>query len=312
MMPDSEKKHRKSVAAASVLALLGIAGCSAPPIAVIEGLDDSNGRTAYIRNEVASGNASYKDNVAASGAAASKIAGQGGTALSQVFVTEDIHDASAFVQNGPGSTTYIGANGFAEVTRIADVDKDGTPDDTFLVYTQHNPLGPQRTEYSVSYSGTRAPGAVIEELSARPVEFLATYKGSATVRGSIQDRFVQQTGDVDMTVRFGDARQLVAGTIVNLKNEGETPPFPFDRYYFQGQLLDRTSPDYAINMFGIQTVNSATHTTDGEASGVGSLFGPRAGGTIGVISYSGKIRDEDGGGRANLLTTYTGSTTDTK
>ena len=88
------------------------------------------------------------------------------------------------------------------------------------------------------------------------------------------------------------------------------PPVPgtpdFDSLTFTGHFDDSVSPDYQTTNF--THMKGKTAVTKMTSEGVGSLFGPKGGGTLGVFSGTGKIIK--GGSDVNLLGAYHGRTKD--
>ena len=208
---------------------------------------------------------------------------------------------------GFGKTTLFGDAGGRrlEVSEIGDVDKDGTSDDAFMMFS-HNKPG---TEFSLSYGGTRSSVAEIEAIKAKGAGHQATYKGTGEFYTAIGPNTYRHMGDLEMTAKFGGATAGIDGSISNLKQTDGVPvpaPVQFDELAFKGELDESVSPDYQTSDFVHR--NNGKDVTTMTSQGAGSFFGANAGGTIGVFSGRGKIIN--GGSDVNLLGGYYGHTSD--
>lgn len=297
-----EKRH-VLIGLGAVLAPLA-AGCG--PAAILD-LSNTDSRAAFMVNEAPAGhNGGFDDPAVETGVASATITTTGTANVK--YDTDKIHDISGLVDQGGG--LYTGPNGFAQVMAIADVDKDGTPDDTFLVFTQNNPVNNQRTEYTMAYHGTRAPSAFIDTL--RSNDHKAKYTGAGAIRGAIGNSFLDMSGALTMDVEFGGKQGDIKGRIDTLLQNGAPVPIAFDALTFGGALNDVTgTSDFALKNVALS--NGGTQiTTTGDSTGVGSFFGPRAGGAIGVFTYAGNIdaATDPTTPQVNLLGSFHGSTTD--
>ena len=231
------------------------------------------------------------------------------TPTSLTVKTEDgtIHDLENVPSGGPGY--YSGDGMYAFVTEVPDVDEDGTPDDTFLVFTGNNPNGPQNTEYSVAYQGTAASAETIARLKGYGGHS-ATYtgKGTSSFSGAIGNDYINKTGNTAVTVNFGDG--LVDGELSNMAG-GPALVQNFDTITFIGSLDSATENSPDINLTNVVLLNGSTVVANlsPNSGGFATLFGPNAGGIIGALSGAGALAS-DGTVNVNLLGTFWGSTTD--
>ena len=300
--------ERYALGGVAVLLMPALAGCPATRASF---LGDTDARSAFMVNEAAAGNnAGFADSVVAQGKAATSIAKDGST-LSYFITSDEVHDMTDLVDQG--GEFYTSPTGYAVVTDIPDVDNDGTPDDTFLVFTGNNPQSQERTEYTMAYHGTRTDTAVVDEL--RDNGRSATYTGTGNVRGAVGSDEVDLTGDLTMTAHFDRKDDIVQGRIDNLIGLAPAVAFDevdFDGGTFSGSTGDARPADFDITGVRLSNGGSDITTVDGSTSGTGSYFGPRAGGTIGVFSYSGRINSgvDPAQPEVHLLGSFHGSTTD--
>jgi hypothetical protein len=110
-----------------------------------------------------------------------------------------------------------------------------------------------------------------------------------------------------MTVTFSGAAAGIDGAINVTTPAGATNPSGFDQVTFNGAIIDSSS-DYDITDLGIKRAGVDQVTFDKEA-GVGSFFGPNAGGTIGVFAGSGQTTGSSPS-PVNIIGSFHGSTTD--
>jgi len=297
-----EKRHILIGLGAVLAPLAG--GCG--PAAILD-LSDTDSRAVFMVNEAPAGqNGGFDDEAVETGVASATISANGTADIK--YDTDKVHDMTGLVDQGGG--LYTGPTGYAQVMPIADVDQDGTQDDTFLVFTQNNPQSNQRTEYTYAYHGTRAPTDFIDTL--RSNDHKAQYTGGGSFRGAIGNDFIDMHGNLTMDVEFGGKTGDIQGRIDNLTNYGATPPVPIDDLTFAGALNDvNSTADFAITDVALNHAGAPLTTADG-GIGAGSFFGPRAGGTIGVFTYSGALDAAvvPAKPRVNLMGAFHGSTTD--
>jgi hypothetical protein len=285
--------NKRHVLLATAVALAPFAAGCGPD--VMQFAADKNGRAAYIVNNDPAGNGDFRDAVTASGVT-SVMATANGATFSYAPESSDLAALSNLQQVSP--TRYQNANGdFAEVNQVL----AGIVPDAFLVFTQNNPADTHTTQYTYGYSGTRAPQTFVDTLTNN--KHKATYTGGSDFRGAIGNQYMMMSGTLTMDVEFGDGKNEVQGSIGTLVG---TPPVPMDQVKFEGSL-SHTNSDFeitSVEMLNGTTVINAT----GNSGGVGSFFGDRAQGTIGVFHVDGMMAD--GTTRVNALGQFHGSTTD--
>lgn len=262
-------------------------------------VDAGNARSAFIVVDDAGGGAKK---AVAYGAAAADIV-QTATAADYTIKSDRVHDMVGLQKTQHAWIDPANNNNLALVVTVPDVDKDGTADDTFLIYTQNRPVSPGRAEYSYAYYGTRTPSHVMVNLTT--ADHKATYRGTAALNGTIGATSVSQSGDLELTASFGAVGTGILGNITNLSTVAGNPA-TYDRVKLLGDLTaDRT--DYAIQSVELYDGDKYI-LRDANSQGIGSFFGANGGGTIGVFSHQSKLVGTDT--EVNLIGYLHGTTTD--
>lgn len=289
--------------AALAVSLPVIQNCGPKP-----GSDDFKGRGAYlVHQDPGTATADFKDQVTGQGTMTADISRDGGT-LTVRTPEGTIHDLVEVP--GAGEGYYSGDGMYAFVTDIPDVDKDGTPDDTFLVFTGNNPQSPQTTEYSVAYQGTAATGETITRMKTSAHTATYTGSGTASLSGAIGNDYINKTGDTQVTVNFGTG--AVTARLDDFVNTGGPLANDFAAVTLSGELDASAGDSPDIIFSNIKLLDGTGHEVAdfGEGgSAIATLFGPNAGGVIGALSGA-SVLTTDGTKRVNILGTFHGSTTD--
>lgn len=302
--------ERHLLFAAAAILVPFAAGCG--PATLVDGkpVDASlsssrNARVAYMVNsDQNNGNGDFRDPALIGRTSAQIAVGGGKASYTPDSTAAGLSAMEGLTETSPGSGSFTGPKGYANVTAISDVDKNGTTDDTFLVFIQNNPVANSTTEYSYAYAGTRAPTDFVNILKTN--NHVATYTGTSSLRGAIGNDYLNKSGTLNMKVEFGKTgTDAVTGNITNLVDTSGAISTQVDSLTFGGKLL-ADGADIDLSNVQLQA-NGATITKDMTSAGAASLFGPRAGGTIGVLSGTGATLD---GKTVNVLGAFTGSTTD--
>ena len=268
---------------------------------------DFAGRGAYLINkDPGTATADFKDPAESRGQMLVNIE-RTPTTLTVKTSDGTIHDLENVPSGGAGY--YSGDGMYAFVRDVPDVDMDGTPDDTFLVFTGNNPNGPQNTEYSVSYQGTAASAETIARLQGFD-NHSATYTGinTSSFSGAIGDDSINKTGNTEVTVNFKDGS--VSGELSNMASIAPIA-HEFDTITFFGKLDEEgiNSPDINLTDVVLSNGPNVVANLSANSGGFATLFGPNAGGIIGALSGAGVLVADDKV-NVNLLGTFWGSTTD--
>lgn len=256
-------------------------------------------RSAFIVVDDAGGGAKK---AVAYGAAAADIT-QTATTADYTIKSDKVHDMVGLQKTQHAWIDPANNNNLALVIAVPDADKDGTPDDTFLIYSQNRPVSPDRAEYSYAYYGTRTPSHVMVNMTT--ADHKATYRGTAALSGTIGTTSISQSGDLELTASFGAIGTGILGNITNLSAVAGNPA-KYDRVKLLGDLTaDRT--DYAIQSVELYDGDKYI-LQNANSQGIGSFFGANGGGTIGVFSHQSKLIGTDT--EVNLIGYLHGTTTD--
>ncbi|MBX3579647.1 MAG: hypothetical protein KF723_20785 [Rhizobiaceae bacterium] len=273
----------------------------------------SNGRTAYLKTDGGFNGANAETGTVSSNLSADD------TEASFDFDTKDgegqidgfaqrktgPHTDPTFAEFGP-TTLYGNAGGRRiEVTPLGDVDDDGNSDDAFLMFT-HDAQG---KEFSMSYGGTRTTLKDIDDVRKKGDAHTATYRGKGEFYTAIGTDVFRHRGKLEMKATFAGDKAGIEGEINQLRqtNVGGAPvpaPVAFDKLKFTGKFDKEVSPDYETTDWA--HFNGTNQVTKLTSKGVGSFFGAKAGGTVGVFSGTGSVIH--GGSKVNLLGAYHGTT----
>ncbi len=262
---------------------------------------EGNARSAFMVVDDAGGGAKR---AVSRGAAAANIT-QTDTTADYRILADGVHDMTGLQKASGAWIDPDNNNNLALVMPVSDVDKDGKADDTFLIYTQNRPLSPSQAEYSYAYHGTRTPSDYTVGLALG--RSTATYRGTAALSGTIGTTSISQAGDLEMKVDFAAVGNGVIGSVTNLTSVAGNPA-DYDNIRIGGDLTADRS-DYAIHSMALR--KGETYIEEGAStSGVGSFFGDKAGGTLGVFAHQAKVAGTNT--EINLIGYLHGTTTDNK